>query len=60
MYKLLGTVKTRAARAIWRVEELGVHFEPIAAPPQSDEVVALNACPELVRAKPACQRAMAR
>lgn len=43
MYKVIGTVKSRAARAIWMLEELGVPFEHIAAPPRSDEVVALNA-----------------
>ncbi len=43
MYKVFGTVNSRAARAIWMLEELGVPFEHVAAPPRSDEVLAINA-----------------
>lgn len=38
-----GTVKSRAARVVWLLEELGVPYEHVAAPPRSDAVVALNA-----------------
>jgi len=42
MYKVVGAVKTRAARVIWMLEELGVPFEHIAAPPRSDEARAAS------------------
>jgi glutathione S-transferase len=42
MYTVIGTVKSRAARAIWLLEELGVAFEHIAAPPRSEGVVSVN------------------
>jgi glutathione S-transferase len=42
-YIVYGTVKSRAARVLWLLEELGVPYDHVAAPPRSDEVVALNA-----------------
>lgn len=42
MYKVVGAVKTRAARVIWMLEELGVPFEHIAAAPRSDEARAAS------------------
>ena len=42
MYKVIGTVTSRAARAIWMLEELGVPFEHVAAPPRSQEALANN------------------
>ena len=41
-YTVYGTVKSRAARVVWLLEELGVPFDHVAAPPRSDDVVALN------------------
>ncbi len=42
MYTVIGTVKSRAARVLWMLEELEVPFEHIAAPPQSEGVTAFN------------------
>lgn len=42
MYKVIGTVTSRAARVIWMLEELGVPFDYIAAPPRSDAAQAAN------------------
>lgn len=42
MYKVIGGVKSRAMRVIWMLEELGIPFEHVAAPPRSDDVVAFN------------------
>lgn len=42
MYKVIGTVTSRAARVIWMLEELGVPFDHSAAPPRSDEALANN------------------
>ncbi|HMO07330.1 MAG TPA: glutathione S-transferase family protein [Paracoccaceae bacterium] len=42
MYTVIGTVKSRALRVIWMLEELGVPFEHIAAPPRSEGVTAVN------------------
>ncbi|MFN6995301.1 MAG: glutathione S-transferase family protein [Aquincola tertiaricarbonis] len=42
MYKVYGTVKSRAARVIWMLEELGVPFEHVNAGPRSAEVLAVN------------------
>jgi glutathione S-transferase len=41
-YTVYGTVKSRAARVVWLLEELGLPFDHVAAPPRSDAVVALN------------------
>ncbi len=40
MYKVIGATKTRAARVLWMLEELGQPFEHIAAAPRSDEALA--------------------
>ena len=42
MYKLIGSRPTRAFRALWMLEELGVPYEHIAAAPRSDEVRAVS------------------
>lgn len=42
MYTVIGTVKSRAARVLWMLEELEVPFDHIAAPPQSEGVTAFN------------------
>jgi len=42
MYKVYGTVTSRAFRVFWLLEELGEPYEAIAAKPGSDEVKALN------------------
>ncbi len=41
-YTVYGTVQSRAARVIWMLEELGLPFDHVAAPPRSESVVALN------------------
>lgn len=38
MYTLIGTVKTRSARAVWMLEELGVEFTHHSVAPHSVEV----------------------
>lgn len=38
MYKVIGTVTSRAARVIWMLEELGEAFEHLNAAPRSDAV----------------------
>lgn len=43
MYKVIGAAKTRAARVLWMLEELGVPFEHVAATPRSDEARAASA-----------------
>lgn len=42
MYTLIGSAKTRSARVLWLLEELGQPFTHIAAGPQSDEARAHN------------------
>lgn len=42
MYKVIGTVSSRAARVIWMLEELGVPFEHLNAAPRSDAVKTSN------------------
>jgi len=42
MYKVIGTAKSRAARVLWMLEELGVPFEHIAAAPRSGEALAAS------------------
>jgi glutathione S-transferase len=42
MYTVIGTVKSRALRVLWMLEELGEPFEHVAAPPQSEGVTAFN------------------
>lgn len=42
MYKLYGTVKSRAMRTLWMLEELGEAFEFIPALPRSPEALAVS------------------
>ncbi|MFT7311817.1 MAG: glutathione S-transferase, partial [Paracoccaceae bacterium] len=42
MYTVIGDIKSRAMRVIWMLEELGEPFEHRAAPPRSDDVLAVN------------------
>ena len=42
MYTVIGTVRSRAARVLWMLEELGQPFDHIAAPPRSEGVTAIN------------------
>jgi len=43
MYQLIGSLRTRTVRVLWALEELGVEYEHLPAPPRSAEVRALNA-----------------
>ena len=42
MYTVLGAFKTRTQRVIWALEELGLNYEWINAPPQSEQARAIN------------------
>jgi glutathione S-transferase len=42
MYTVIGTVRTRAARVLWMLEELGLPYTHVAAGPRSDGVTAFN------------------
>jgi len=42
MYKVIGTVNSRAARVIWLLEELGLPYDHLPALPRSDDVTAFN------------------
>lgn len=42
MYTVIGTVRSRAARVLWMLEELGVGFEHVPAAPRSAGVVEFN------------------
>ena len=42
MYKLYGTVKSRAMRPLWLLEELGVAFDFVPTTPRSPEALALS------------------
>ncbi len=42
MLKVYGTAKSRAARVLWLLEELGVPFEHVNAGPRAPEVLAVN------------------
>jgi glutathione S-transferase len=42
MYKVVGSPRSRALRVLWMMEELGLPYEHVAAPPQSDDVIAVN------------------
>lgn len=42
MYKVIGTAKSRAARVLWILEELGQSYEHDPAGPRSDSVIAHN------------------
>lgn len=41
-YTVIGSAKTRAARVLWMLEELGQPYEHVAAAPRSDHVVPFN------------------
>ncbi len=42
MYTVIGTVRTRAARVLWMLEELGLPYTHVAAGPRSDGVTPFN------------------
>ncbi|MEP1201421.1 glutathione S-transferase family protein [Tateyamaria sp.] len=42
MYRVIGTVKSRAFRVMWMLEELGQPYEVVAAGPRSDEARQYN------------------
>jgi len=42
MYKVIGSVKSRTFRVLWMLEELGLPYEHVPAPPRSEHVVAVN------------------
>lgn len=42
MYTVIGTVKSRAARVLWMLEELEVPFDHVSAPPRSAGVTEFN------------------
>lgn len=42
MYKVIGGIKSRTLRVLWALEEMGVPYEHVPAPPRSDEVTAFN------------------
>jgi glutathione S-transferase len=42
MYTVIGNAKSRAARVLWLLEELGVPYENLPAMPRSAEVTAVN------------------
>lgn len=42
MYRVIGTVKSRAFRVLWMLEELGQPYELVNAAPRSDEARAFN------------------
>lgn len=42
MYKVIGTVKSRAARVLWMLEELGLDYAHDAANPRSEAVLEHN------------------
>ncbi|MEL7117619.1 MAG: glutathione S-transferase N-terminal domain-containing protein, partial [Pseudomonadota bacterium] len=39
MYKLIGSIRTRAARVAWLLEELDLEYEYVHAPPRSEAVL---------------------
>ena len=43
MYKLYGSIKSRAFRVLWMLEEIGEPYEFISAGPHQPDVLALNA-----------------
>ncbi len=50
MYTLIGSLKTRAVRVLWCLEELGADYDLLDAPPRSPEMLAANPsgkCPAL-------------
>lgn len=41
-YVLFGSVRSRAMRVLWMLEELGLEYQLVGAAPRSDEIRALN------------------
>jgi glutathione S-transferase len=41
-YRVIGNVKSRALRVLWTLEELGLDYEHVDAPPRSDEVTRIS------------------
>ena len=42
MYKIIGSVKSRAFRVLWMLEEMGLTYEYTHAPPHSELVKQYN------------------
>jgi glutathione S-transferase len=42
MYTVIGSARSRALRVLWMLEELGLSYQHVAAPPRSDDVIAVN------------------
>ena len=42
MYTLIGNVKSRAMRVLWTLEELGLNYEHVDAPPRSEAVTRIS------------------
>ncbi|SIO48236.1 glutathione S-transferase [Rhodovulum sp. ES.010] len=42
MYRVIGSGNSRARRVLWMMEELGLSYDHLPAPPRSEDVVALN------------------
>ncbi len=42
MYQVIGSLRTRTFRVLWALEEMGLEYEHIHAPPRSPEILALN------------------
>lgn len=42
MYRVIGTVKSRAFRVMWMLEELGQEYELVLAPPRSETALQYN------------------
>lgn len=42
MLTLVGTLRSRTFRVAWMLEELGLEYEHVAAPPRSDEAIAAD------------------
>ena len=41
-YRVIGNVKSRALRVLWTLEELGLDYEHVDAPPRSDAVTRIS------------------
>lgn len=42
MYKVIGKTQTRTLRVIWTLEELGLEYDHVQAPPRDPSVIAVN------------------